>query len=200
MKRLVLLTVLLTAFAATPAWAHEEINPSTFPINKPVFLTITAANEKQVKLTKLTLNAPSGLDFGATVRNPAGWTSARTDTTVTWTGGSVDPDRFESFGFEIEGADQPGTITYKASLGYADGSNDDVTVQVTATAANASSSSSSTKASGSGRANAALALGIAALVAALGAVALAGRGRSGGTDATTTGAEAKTPAGTEQDW
>lgn len=197
MKRICLLATLAVLLGATPAWAHEEINPSTFPINKPVFLTITAANEKQVKLTKLTLNAPSGLDFGATVRNPAGWTSARTDTTVTWTGGSVDPDRFESFGFEIEGADQPGTITYKASLGYADGSNDDVTVQVAATAANASSSSStSTEASGSGRANAALALGIAALVAALGAVALAGRGRSGAPPA----AAAKTPAGTEQDW
>jgi hypothetical protein len=175
-----------------PASAHEEINPSTFPVNKPVFLTITAANEKQVRLTKLTLTAPQGLAFGATTRSPSGWTANRTDTAVTWTGGSVDPDRFESFGFEIEGADQPGSLTYKATLGYADGSNDDVTVAVTATAAGAAASGSGS--SGSGRANAALALGAVALVAAIAALVLAGRRRGAGV------AAAKATPGAEQDW
>jgi len=193
MKRLCLLAASVVLLGAGPAWAHEEITPSTFTVGKPTFLTITAANEKQVRLTKLTVTAPPGLNFGDTVRNPAGWTSTRTDTVVTWTGGTVDPDRFESFGFEIEGADQPGTLTYKASLGYADGSNDDVTVPVTAVAAGSSSSGSGSGGSGSGRANVALALGAAAL--GLSVVAFASARRRGPGSPATPAA-----AGAEQDW
>jgi hypothetical protein len=194
MRRFVVLTALAVVLAAGPAWAHEEINPSTFTVGKPTFLSITAANEKQVRLTKLTLTAPAGLNFGETVRNPAGWTSTRTDTVITWTGGTVDPDRFESFGFEIEGADQPGSLSYKATLGYADGSNDDVTVSVTAVAAGSTSSGSDPGGSGSGRANAALGLAVVALALSVAALAL---GRRGGTAKP---APAGAAAGAEQDW
>jgi uncharacterized protein YcnI len=200
MKRLAALTLLLGVLGAGPAWAHEEINPSRFPVGQPTFLTLTAANEKQVKLTKLTVTAPGGLAFGSATRDPAGWTSSRTDTTVTWTGGSVDPARFESFGFEIEGADQPGTLSYKATLGYADASADDVTVQVTATAADESASSASAG-SGSGRANLALGLGACALVAALAALVLSGRGGHGAAAASDTpGPGSGGGAGAGQDW
>jgi hypothetical protein len=194
MRRFVVLSALAVVLGtgAPPAWAHEEINPSTFPVGKPTFLTITAANEKQVRLTKLTVTAPGGLNFGETVRNPAGWTSTRTDTVITWTGGTVDPDRFESFGFEIEGADQPGTLTYKATLGYADGSNDDVTVPVTAVAAGSTSSGSGSGGSGSGRADAALVLAVAALALSVAALAL-GRRRG-------PAKPAAAGAGAEQDW
>jgi hypothetical protein len=193
MKRLVLLTLVVAWVGVAPAWAHEEITPSTFPVGKPVFLTITAANEKQVRLTKLSLGAPQGLAFGVTTRSPAGWTSSRTDTAVIWTGGSVDPDRFESFGFEIEGADQPGALDYKATLSYADGTNDDVTVQVSAVAAGSpASASSSSSTSGSGRADAALAVGVVALVAAAAALVRSGRGARPEPGATAPGGE--------QDW
>jgi hypothetical protein len=197
MRRLIVLAALAVVLAggAAPAWAHEEINPSTFTVGKPTFLTITAANEKQVRLTKLTLTAPAGLNFGETVRNPAGWTSTRTDTVITWTGGTVDPDRFESFGFEIEGADQPGTLTYKATLGYADSSNDDVTVPVTAVAAGSSSSGSGSGGSGSGRANAALGLAVVALALSVAALALGRRGGPG-----TPARVAAGQPGAEQDW
>jgi uncharacterized protein YcnI len=191
MKRLVLLALVVAWVGVGPAWAHEEITPSTVPVGKPVFLTITAANEKQVRLTKLSLGAPRGLAFGQTTRSPAGWTVSRTDTAVVWTGGSVDPDHFESFGFEIEGADQPGALDYKATLGYADATNDDVTVQVTAVAAGSSASSSSST-SGSGRADAALAVGVVALLAAVAALVRSGRGARPDPGATAPGGE--------QDW
>jgi uncharacterized protein YcnI len=193
MKRLVLLTLVVAWVGIAPAWAHEEITPSTFPVGKPVFLSLTAANEKQVRLTKLTLGAPQGLAFGETTRSPAGWTSSRTDTAVTWTGGFIDPDRFDSFGFEIEGADQPGPLDYKATLSYADGTNDDVTVQVAAVAAGSSAStSSSSGSSGSGRADAALAVGVVALLCAAAALVRSGRGARPESGATA--------AGGEQDW
>jgi uncharacterized protein YcnI len=196
MKRLAALTAVALAVLGTavPAWAHEEINPSTFAINKPTFLSLTAANEKDVKLTKVTLTAPQGLAFGETTRTSPGWATNRTDTVITWTNGSVDPDHYDAFGFEIEGATQPGTLSYKATLGYADGSSDDVTVQVTATAAGASASAGSSG-SGSGRATAALVIGILALLAAVAALVQASR--SGRSPAGGPGAQGATA---QQDW
>lgn len=197
MKRLAALAAVVLALIGTavPAWAHEEINPSTFAINKPTFLSLTAANEKQVKLTKVTLTAPQGLAFGETTRNSPGWVTNRTDTVITWTNGSVDPDHYDAFGFEIEGATQPGTLSYKATLGYADGSSDDVTVQVTATAAGTSASASSSG-SGSGRATAALVLGVVALLAAVAALVQASRGGRGGAP----GSSPAAAAAAQQDW
>ena len=132
-RAIALAAVALVVFAA-PAFAHEEINPKTVTVGQPTFLTLTAANEKSAPLTKVVLAAPAGLNFGGSVKSPAGWTASRTDTVITWTGGSVAPDAFEQWGFEIEGADQPGTLTYKVSL-TAGGDTEDVNVAITAAAA-----------------------------------------------------------------
>jgi hypothetical protein len=117
---------------AAPATAHEEINPSTFPTGKPTFFTLTAANEKKSDLTKIGVTAPAGTPFGTTTHSPPGWTVARSDTAITWTGGKVAPDNFDQWGFEIEGADQPGAIKYTVNMGFADGSTDNVEVDVNA--------------------------------------------------------------------
>src|SRR5437868_13868722 len=124
------IATLAVAASAAPAWAHEEINPKTFPSGQPTFLTLTAANEASSDLVKIVLKAPAGLAFGGATRSPAGWSAAATDDSITWTGGAVKHDSYESWGFEIEGADQPGTLTYKVSLAYAGGKTDDVDVDV----------------------------------------------------------------------
>ncbi|MFN2607852.1 MAG: hypothetical protein ABR511_08140 [Acidimicrobiales bacterium] len=167
--------------AAPAASAHEEITPATVATGVPVFFTLSAANEKSADLTGLALASPAGVSFGATTRSPPGWTVKRTDATVTWSGGAVRPDTFEQWGFEIEGADQPGTLTWNLTMSYADGSSDQVQVDVTAAApatatgrAAASSGSSAT-----GGADGALAVGVAALVAALVALGLAVGARRG---------------------
>ena len=212
-RGLVLLTVGLVLATAAPAWAHEEINPKTVQTGKPTFLTLTAANEKKVDLTKVTLAAPQGLPFGATTQEPAGWSVDKTEAQLTWTGGAVKPDTFESWGFEIEGADQPGALRYKVTLGFADGSSDDVEVDIkaqgaatgggagggttiaggsTATTKKARRAAKKTtttlapaKASNS-RANLGIGLGVAALGLSLVALALAiaARGRRGPGSAT----------------
>jgi uncharacterized protein YcnI len=214
-----LATVAAVLAVAAPAFAHEEINPKQFPTGTPTFFTLSAANEKQVDLNKMTLAAPSGVNFGSSTRSPAGWTVNRTDTVITWTGGAVKPDQFDQWGYEIEGADQPGTLTYKVTLGFSDGSSDDVNVQTTAVAAGttpttvASSSGAVTTAatsattatteakSGGGsaartRANIALVLGAIALVAAITALVLAGRKRGGAGPSATAAAG----GGQKQDW
>ncbi len=214
-KIVVFVAVVAAALAAAaPAFAHEEINPKQFPTGTPTFFTLTAANEQKVDLIKVTLTAPKGVDFGATTRSPQGWTANASDTVITWTGGAVKPDQFENWGYEIDSADQPGTLTYKVTLGYADGKSDDVNVNVTAVAAGtattvagnggaavttapgATTATTAAAKSGAGssarsRANIALVLGIIAIVASLIALGLAASRR-----------RAAMPAagGQKQDW
>ena len=211
--------------SAAPASAHEEITPPTFPTGKATFLTLTVANEASVDLVRVALRAPSGVAFGEATRSPAGWAAAVTDDTVTWTGGAVKPHTFESWGFEIGGADQPGTLSYRVTLGYAGGKSDEHEVDVTATAPGAAgapspattSTTAATETSAtpstaagapegpgsgsdadSGVATAALVISLVALV--LAAIALvAGRRRRGGpTSHPTPGGQ--TASGAAQDW
>lgn len=209
---------------AAPAFAHEEINPKTFPTGQPTFFTLTAANEEKADLVKIVLNAPAGVAFGETTRSPAGWSVNRTDTTITWTGGAVKPDTFDTWGYEIDSADQPGTLAYKVTLAFADGKTDDVEVDVTATAPGATGATGATgtptssatvttgaaapstaqsgttggtssKSGSDGTAKAALALAIVALLVAAGALVAGARPRSPKPPAGGGGA-----AGAAQDW
>ena len=193
----VVIAVVVAAVSAlaAPAFAHEEINPKTFPTGQPTFFTLSAANEEKVNLVKIVLHAPAGVAFGATTRSPAGWSVNRTDDTITWTGGAVKADTFDTWGYEIEGADQPGTLAYKVTLGFADGKTDDVEVDVNATApgvagAGAPGASTTTVTTGAaaaakaesggsddGTAKAALATSIIALLTAAGALAVGSRRR-----------------------
>ncbi|MCA1846581.1 MAG: hypothetical protein LC792_25970 [Actinobacteria bacterium] len=223
----VTIAALAAAATASPALAHEEINPKTFPTGQPTFLTLTAANEASADLVKIVLRAPAGLGFGEATRSPAGWSAAGTDDTITWTGGAVKHDNFETWGFEIEGADQPGTLTYKVTLGYAGGKSDDVDVNVTATApgtggaGGASATTITTAATAtpappntaaaapadsgggsdgdSGPAKAALAVSIVALLVAAGALAVGARRSGGGPGANRASGGGAAP-GAAQDW
>jgi hypothetical protein len=161
-------------------------------------LTLRAANEKDADLNKVTLTAPAGTDFGEATQSPAGWTANATPRVVTWTGGAVKHAGFEEWGYEIEGADQPGTLTYKVTLGYANGQSEDVNVAVTAVAAGAVTTEAATtpttaEKSGGGetarqRANIALGLGILAVILSVVGIAMGARRRT------------TTNAGDKQDW
>jgi hypothetical protein len=137
--------------------------------------------------------------FGATTKDPAGWTVNRTDQVITWSGGSVKPDRFEQWGFEIEGADQPGTLTYKATLGYADGKSDNVSVDVNAVVAS-SGSASTTSGGSNSRANAALAVGVIALVLGAGGLLVGLRSRTASAPAGPEASKAGPGTSKAQDW
>jgi hypothetical protein len=213
----ILAAVAAVLAVAAPAFAHEEINPKQFPTGQPTFFSLSAANEKEVDLTKVTLTAPKGTNFGEATRSPAGWTANRTDTAITWSGGAVKPGQFDQWGYEIEGADQPGTLAYKVTLGYSDGKSEDVNVQTTAVAGGATATTAASggavattaattatteaaKSTGGNaartRANIALVLGAIALVAAIVALVLAGRKRGG----PGTAAPASAGGGQKQDW
>ncbi len=146
---LVAFAAVMTVLLAVPASAHEQIDPTSFPVGKPAFFTFRTANEEKADLTKVVLTAPKDLPFGTTTQEPAGWTVNTTEAVITWAGGAVKPDAFDQWGFEIEGADQPGTYTYTVTLSFADGKTSNVKVPVTAVAAGASSAAKSSSSAAS---------------------------------------------------
>jgi len=174
--------------AVGPASAHEEINPKSLPTGEPTFFTLFAANEQTTNLVKLVLTAPKGVPIGATTAEPPGWEVSKTDTSLTWTaptGGGVSPDHFAEWGFETDGADQPGIFAYTLELTYADGSHDPVTVPVTVTAANTTPGKRTAVAPQSqARANTAIALGLFAAVLGLVGIGLGLRHRATSVPAT----------------
>jgi uncharacterized protein YcnI len=204
--------------AAAPALAHEEISPNTLTVGQPAYVSLTVANEKDVKLVKIQLEAPKTVEFGTLLEGKDGWATTRSSFRMTWDG-TVKPENFESFRYEIEGPDQAGTLTYKITLSYADGTSEEHEVDVTAVAAGAGTGTSATtvttatptsgppttaaapadSGSGSdgdsGTAKAALAVSIVALLVAAGALAVGAR-RSGANRASGGGAE----PGAAQDW
>lgn len=136
MRRTAALAAALLALAgAAPAWAHQEITPASVPVGRPVFLTLSAANEKQVDVTSVVLTPTSGQQFGHATRDPGGWTSSLTHTRIAWTGGSIRAGRFEQFGFDVEPVGQPGTLTFRVVLGYADGTSAESDVAASAVVA-----------------------------------------------------------------
>jgi len=193
--------------SAGSAGAHEEISPPSLVTGKPAFLTLAAANEKQVDLVSISLAAPTGAPFGGSTRQAPGWVVQRDQGSITWSGGSVKPEGFDEWGFEVEGADQPGQLQYKVTLGFAGGQTEtsDVVVDAVApgepttsptvgtavtsapaagvstsvgTPGGAQEAVASTKSTGSGKANTALTVAIVSGIVAVAALALAARRRS----------------------
>src|SRR5215213_10247325 len=125
--------LLALSLGAGPALAHEEITPTSIQTGTPTFLTLAAANEGEAPITKVEVIFPDGAEVGETTRSPAGWKASRTESGVAWTGGKVAPETFEQWGFEVEGADQPGTLTFTVTLTAGDES-EQVRVPITAAA------------------------------------------------------------------
>lgn len=102
-----------------------------------MFLTLSAANERQVAATSVTLTPPAGLPLGTVSREPAGWTVERGGGAVTWSGGPVAAGTFEEWGIELEAPDQPGSFTFRSTMRFADGRTDTHDVVLVVTAAGA---------------------------------------------------------------
>lgn len=179
--------LLLLVVTAQAALAHEEIAPATVETGKPVFLTLSAANETDSPITRIAVTVPEGAEIGGTTRGPAGWKAAKSGATVTWTGGSLAPEAWEQYGFELEQAAQPGTLTFTVALtsgGETEQARVPVSVvaagtggqaptpSVTATPAPAADAGDAADRA-QGRANLALVLGAAGLLLGLVAVGVA---------------------------
>ncbi|MGH9001377.1 MAG: hypothetical protein ACRDY7_18535 [Acidimicrobiia bacterium] len=206
------LASILMLAGVRPAVAHEEVFPTTVVVGRPSFLTLSAANERSVNLVAISLTAPPGAAFGEATRDPGGWKVTVDEHTVSWSGGSVAPGRFAQWGVELEGPDQPGSLSFTATLQFADGRSDEAEIPIMVTAetaiaqapvattmatpptttASASPASSGRSESSSGTANAALAVGILAALLAVAAFVSGRRNRGPSTNSAV--------SGQEQDW
>jgi hypothetical protein len=197
MKRLLVMAALCTAMVAAlaaPAFAHNEINPSVIVTGKPTYFTLDAPNESKSDLVKVSIEAPAGTPFGALTNSPAGWTADAAEDKITWSGGSVKPDNFVQFGYEIEKADQPGTLNYTVTETFADGTSDKAIVAVTAKAPPTATAAKPPAKSTNKRANVALGLGVVALLLGIAALVVAlnkGKSKAPATASADGGSETK---------
>jgi uncharacterized protein YcnI len=131
--------------AATPAFAHVTITPSSAPRGSDAVLTFVAPNEETngAKTVSLAVTFPQDHPIAEALTQPmAGWTSSvtsvhvstpiQTDSgtvndavgTVTWTaasGGGIPQDQFDTFSVSVGLPDQGDSLMFKAVQKYSDG-------------------------------------------------------------------------------
>ena len=129
-------------FAASPAWAHVEIEPASLPKGSTATWSFRVPNEEPTASTvKLEVFFPDKFPIAdVLVQQKAGWTFAvetkkldkpiKTDdgsfseavTKVTWTGGTIAPGGFDFF--TVLGGPLPtrtGRLVFKTLQTYSDG-------------------------------------------------------------------------------
>lgn len=108
------------------ASAHVAVSPDT---GKPAAFetyTFKAPSEKEIPAIGLRLVLPAGFKYDSVGVKP-GWkidTVKKGDTVseISWTGGSVPPEQFDTFQIMGQNPPKPTTLAWKAYQTYADGS------------------------------------------------------------------------------
>jgi uncharacterized protein YcnI len=131
----------LLLVAASPAWAHITIEPSSAPKGSDAVLAFTVPNETEdANTTQVVVVFPSDHPIAdASVEAVAGWTAnveharsskpIQTDTgqvneyvsQITWSGGSIPPGQFQEFKVAVGLPDDANSLTFKALQTYSDG-------------------------------------------------------------------------------
>jgi uncharacterized protein YcnI len=115
-------TALLLALAA-PAAAHVSVQPSEAAKGGYAKLAFRVPNEEESASTiKLEVQLPSGAKFQSVSTRPLpGWTVATTDTTITWSGGKIEPGQFQEFEISVGPLPDVDQLVFKAVQTYDDG-------------------------------------------------------------------------------
>jgi uncharacterized protein YcnI len=122
LKTLAVAAVLVLAFAA-PASAHVAIQPAEAAQGSYAKLAFRVPNEQDNAATvKLEVQLPTDQKFqSVSVRPLPGWTSAVTATTITWTGGRIEPGQFQEFEISVGPLPKVDELTFKAVQTYDNG-------------------------------------------------------------------------------
>jgi uncharacterized protein YcnI len=107
-KRALILTAALVLLLATPAAAHVAVSPASVPPGEVAELTFRVPDEDAAASTtsvKVALPESPVLDF-VSVSPAPGWThteerSGDRITSVTWSGGKIEPGEFETFSIAV---------------------------------------------------------------------------------------------------
>lgn len=120
--RLLAAAAALLVALASPAAAHVTVQPPEVAAGGYAKLTFRVPNERDdAATTKLEVELPAGID-GARLKPVPGWTGTLDGTTITWTGGRIEPGQFQEFDISVgplpEGA---GTLEFPAVQTYEGG-------------------------------------------------------------------------------
>ena len=117
-----LLAALVVALAVPGASsAHVTLKPPFLRAGGEATLRVEAPNERPGQpMTQLALTVPAGVRIGAAEPEGA-WVPTVRGRTVTWRGGSVQPDEVAVFSVRLEAPAQAGAIRLLGVQGYPDG-------------------------------------------------------------------------------
>jgi uncharacterized protein YcnI len=109
--------------AAAPAAAHVTVQPPEAAQGGYAKLAFRVPNEEAKAATvKLEVQLPAGQTFeSVSVRPLPGWTSAVSTTTVTWSGGRIEPGQFQEFEISVGPLPKVDELTFKAVQSYDNG-------------------------------------------------------------------------------
>jgi uncharacterized protein YcnI len=121
----VLCAVTVFLLLAAQAGAHAVVRPgSSRPADLQVY-TLTVPNEEEVATDEVALQVPAEIDF-LLVDEAPGWKiklerSGGRIAVVRWTGGSIDPDFYETLRFIARNPVRQGVLEWKINQRYTDG-------------------------------------------------------------------------------
>ena len=122
MRRLALAIVPLTGLVVVAtAAAHIVVSPSFLPTGGTGRLELEVPNERDETMTSLTVTLPDGLTADSAESANGFAASVGDGSTISWTGGSIDPDVIAHFAFTGTASAPPGTLTLRATQAFADG-------------------------------------------------------------------------------
>jgi periplasmic copper chaperone A len=120
--RLVAAAAALLVALASPAAAHVTVQPPEVQAGSYAKLTFRVPNERDdAATTRLEVQLPTGID-GARLKPVPGWTGSVEGSTITWTGGRIEPGQFLEFDISVGPLpESAGALEFPAVQTYEDG-------------------------------------------------------------------------------
>jgi len=112
-------SALALLFAGT-ASAHVIAMPNYVAKGGSQAIIFSGPNERQRPMTSFVVTVPAGLEI-AHAHPVDGWTEESTESTATWTGGSLAPRGDIAFRVTLKATADPGVLQVQAQQRYADG-------------------------------------------------------------------------------
>jgi uncharacterized protein YcnI len=117
--------VLLAAGAASlvlaaPAAAHVTVSPAFVAAYHTQRLVFASPNERQEPMTGFSVSVPNGFRIVTATHQPT-WHPTVLGSKVTWSGGSLAPEKEVTFEVRVRGPSKPGAVQLKAEQLYPSG-------------------------------------------------------------------------------
>jgi uncharacterized protein YcnI len=114
--------LLAALLAAAPAGAHVLAQPPYVTQNEVDTISLDAPNERAAPMTGFVVVVPAGIELVHAHGPAPPWTATFSGSKATWSGSSLAPGAWASFGVVLEAKAEPGSVELRAEQLYGDGS------------------------------------------------------------------------------